>query len=253
MGECIKCDGSCKNCNGDKNTSCTECVSPYKLIEAEQICVIVEGCPVGYFEDVDLQCKPCHEYCISCVNTPTQCPKCKSKYFKQYKGLGCVDSCPRGLYGNYITQACSANPIVTSLYPEDGSTFTYGEFIDLFAIFDVQNLESRETYSYGWIIQKLNSNVDLAKDAAKPYFGTEITRVHLDNNIIEPNNYYNITFYVSGLNTYYNGMLGSMFNVIYIGIPPKNGKCFISPLQGIATVTTFKISTSGWVDVDGIA
>jgi hypothetical protein len=93
----------------------------------------------------------------------------------------------------------------------------------------------------------------LAKDAAKPYFGTDITRVHLDNNIIEPNNYYNITFFVKGLNAFYNGMLGSMFNVIYIGIPPKNGKCFISPGQGIATVTLFKISTSGWVDIDGIA
>ena len=35
MAECIKCDDSCKNCNGATNTSCTECVSPYKLIEAE--------------------------------------------------------------------------------------------------------------------------------------------------------------------------------------------------------------------------
>ena len=35
MAECIKCDGGCKNCNGVTNTSCTECISPYKLIEAE--------------------------------------------------------------------------------------------------------------------------------------------------------------------------------------------------------------------------
>ncbi len=115
------------------------------------------------------------------------------------------------------------------MYPEDGKIFSYGEFIDLFATFKVLNEEARETYEYGWSIQKLNSNVDLAMDAAKRYFGTDITRVHLDNNIIEPNNYYNITFFVKGLNTYYYGMLGSMYNVIYIGIPPKNGKCFISP------------------------
>jgi len=237
MAECIKCHDSCKNCNGLTNTSCTDCVSPYKLIEAEQKCIVVEGCPIGYFEDVDLQCKPCHEYCITCINTPTQCPKCKAKYFKQYRGLGCVDSCPRGLYGNYMTQGCAANPIVTSMFPEDSTIFSYGEFIDLYATFEVLNQEPRETYDYGWIISKLNSNIDLAKDATKPYFGTDITRVHLDNNILEPNNYYNITFFVKGKNTFYNGMLGSMYNVIYIGIPPKNGKCSISPGQGIATVT----------------
>jgi hypothetical protein len=37
-------------------------------------------------------------------------------------------------------------------------------------------------------------------------------------------------------------MIGSMYNVIYIGIPPKNGKCFISPTQGFAGVTIFKIT-----------
>jgi len=136
-----------------------------------------------------------------------------------------------------MTQGCAANPIVTSMFPEDSTIFSYGEFIDLYATFEVLNQEPRETYDYGWIISKLNSNIDLAKDATKPYFGTDITRVHLDNNILEPNNYYNITFFVKGKNTFYNGMLGSMYNVIYIGIPPKNGKCSISPGQGIATVT----------------
>ena len=77
--------------------------------------------------------------------------------------------------------------------------------------------------------------------------------MHLDNNIIEPNNYYNITFYVKGYERYYNGMIGSMFNVIYIGIPPKGGKCSIKPAQGIAAVTQFQISTQSWQDVDGIA
>jgi hypothetical protein len=35
MQDCIDCHPSCKNCNGVKNTSCTDCNSPYKLIEAE--------------------------------------------------------------------------------------------------------------------------------------------------------------------------------------------------------------------------
>ena len=99
--------------------------------------------------------------------------------------------------------------------------FSYGTFIDLLATFEVLNNEPRHTYSYAWIITKLTDDVNIAGDAAKPYYGTDITRVHLDNNIIQPNNYYNITFYVKGSNSYYNGMLGSMFNVIYIGIPPR--------------------------------
>ena len=87
---------------------------------------------------------------------------------------------------------------MTSLYPDDGTMFAYGTFIDLYATFEVLNQEPSNSYSYGWIISKLNSNVNLAGDAAKPYYGTDITRVHLDNNIIEPNNYYNITFFVKG-------------------------------------------------------
>lgn len=77
--------------------------------------------------------------------------------------------------------------------------------------------------------------------------------MHLDNNIIEPNNYYNITFFVKGNDTFYNGMLGVMFNVIYIGIPPKGGVCFASPPQGIASITEFTFSTGNWIDPDGIA
>jgi len=78
-------------------------------------------------------------------------------------------------------------------------------------------------------------------------------KVHLDNNIIQPNNYYNITFYVKGDASVYNGMLGSLFNVIYIGIPPKGGACMTNPPQGIAVVTEFTFATGNWKDPDGIS
>jgi hypothetical protein len=38
------------------------------------------------------------------------------------------------------------------MYPEDGKIFSYGEFIDLYATFEVLNQEARETYEYGWSI-----------------------------------------------------------------------------------------------------
>lgn len=48
-------------------------------------------------------------------------------------------------------------------------------------------------------------------------------------------------------------MMGYMFNVIYIGIPPKGGLCQVSPMQGIASVTRFTFTSSHWLDPDGIA
>ena len=44
-----------------------------------------------------------------------------------------------------------------------------------------------------------------------------------------------------------------MFNVIYIGIPPKGGVCSVVPSQGIATVTEFIFTTGRWKDPDGIS
>ena len=71
--------------------------------------------------------------------------------------------------------------------------------------------------------------------------------------MITPNNYYNITFYVSGGSDYYYGMMGSLYNVIYIGNPPSNGLCSISPLEGYALDTKFTLTQSGWRDPDGIS
>jgi len=94
--------------------------------------------------------------------------------------------------------------------------------------------------------------VDLAPDAAKLYANTDILRVHLDSNIITPNKYYNITFYVQGNKTLYNGMLGYQFNFIYIGIPPKGGLCSVTPSMGVANATVFTFTSSSWIDPDGI-
>lgn len=227
---CTSCHPDCQNCNGETSTSCTSCTPPFKLLETEQKCIISLSCPSGYWMDKNQDCWPCHPYCSDCyASDQFSCTACNRGFFKAYKRAGCVDSCPRGLYGNYLTQSCSANPIVHSIYPEDGLVIAYGTFIDLYATFSVLNEEPRETYWYNWIISKLNSNVDIAKDATKSYAGEDILRVHLDNNIIEPNNYYNITFYIKGNNTVYNGMTGSMYNMIYIGIAPKGGSCVIAP------------------------
>jgi hypothetical protein len=89
--------------------------------------------------------------------------------------------------------------MVLTLKPDDGLVIEYGDFLELSATFLLKNKEPTYAYSYGWIIKNLfESDVDLAYDAVKPYFNTPLTRAHLDYNIIAPNSYYNITFYVKG-------------------------------------------------------
>lgn len=169
---CMKCHPDCQNCNGATNTSCTSCSPPFKLLVTEQKCIISLSCPKGYWMDKNQDCWPCHPYCADCYQSDQfSCTACNKGFFKAYKRAGCVDSCPRGLYGNYLTQSCSANPIVKSIYPDDGLVIPYGTFIDLYATFSVLNDEPRNTYWYNWTISKLNSNMDIASDAAKPYAG----------------------------------------------------------------------------------
>jgi hypothetical protein len=143
--------------------------------------------------------------------------------------------------------------VITSLYPNDNSVFKYGSFIDLTATYELKNGEPSYSYSIGWEISILSSGVNLAGDAAKPYSDGDLRRVHIDNNIIQSNKYYNITFFVRGNPLYYSGMLGSTFIVIYIGIAPKNGKCDIFPPVGVAGATEYWARTYDWEDNEGIS
>jgi hypothetical protein len=58
------------------------------------------------------------------------------------------------------------------------------------------NNEPNYTYTFGWKVLKDKSNLDITNDIIKPYYKTNALKVHLDNNIIEPNTYYNFKFYI---------------------------------------------------------
>ena len=62
------------------------------------------------------------------------------------------------------------------------------------------NSEPRNTYSYGWKIIRLDGSIDISEDVVKPYFETDILRVHFENYD------YNVTFFVKGLDQFYKGM-----------------------------------------------
>ncbi|KRX07463.1 Insulin-like growth factor binding protein, N-terminal [Pseudocohnilembus persalinus] len=53
--QCDACDISCKNCNGSSDTDCTECSSPYFLVESQNKCYLT--CPSGYQTNSSQKCE----------------------------------------------------------------------------------------------------------------------------------------------------------------------------------------------------
>ncbi|CDW89849.1 neurohypophysial n-terminal domain containing protein [Stylonychia lemnae] len=249
--QCYSCDPLCKNCIGPLNTQCSECYPPFKLLQEEMTCQIIESCPQGYYMDPENGlCFKCQQFCDICTNSPTNCSICKKGTFHEYLGTGCVDNCPNDMYGNYQTQLCYQNPTVDWITPLSDTQFLFGEFIEVRGNFTLLNNEPRSTYTYGWKVLRVDGDVDISFDAVKPYFETDIRIMHLDNNILQPYNYYRITLYVKGDTTKYKNLYSYLTIQIYLGSAPKNGKCIVSPIQGIATVTNFNITQKGWEDTE---
>ncbi|CDW84379.1 neurohypophysial n-terminal domain containing protein [Stylonychia lemnae] len=249
--QCLKCNPLCLNCIGPTSNDCIQCQSPLKLLEELYTCAIISKCPEGYYQDYKSgQCLPCNPYCKHCEIGPNNCQACKVGFFQQYLGKSCVDQCPDGMYGNYEKQQCYFYPIIKYVNPVDGSAFQYGSFIELTSDFLMLNKEPNNTYYYGWRVIRETGSLDITNDAIKTYYQTNLTKVHIDNNIIKANNIYQVIFYVKGNDTYYKDMYIEVNNGLYIGTPPRNGKCVITPLIGIATVTKFQMKQSSWVDFE---
>jgi len=43
--QCSPCNSACGNCNGPTDQDCTSCISPYKLLETQEQCIITASCP----------------------------------------------------------------------------------------------------------------------------------------------------------------------------------------------------------------
>lgn len=115
------------------------------------------------------------------------------------------------------------------------------------------NKESNNTYTYSWKVVREDGDVDVSLDIVRTYATIpDKLKVHLDNKVVEENNYYNISLIVSGLDKYYKGLLTSESIRIYIGLPPKNGVCLSNPSIGKANLDTFTLSQPGWTDPTGI-
>ena len=65
--------------------------------------------------------------------------------------------------------------------------------------------------------------LDVTKDIIKTYHETSILKVHLDNNVLESNNYYIVKFYVKGNDRYYKSYYKDRTHRFYFGLPPNPG------------------------------
>ncbi|CAM4558064.1 unnamed protein product [Lepidochelys olivacea] len=144
-GTCIKCNGSCKTCEGNA-TKCQSCESPLLLEQWEcksscsekhfatngickhcpemcqecnhesacKVCMdqfflhngkCLPDCPSGFYAD-SRSCSPCHEDCRECDGPDSDdCNECASRSFVLHNGE-CFGECPEGTYYETETEDC---------------------------------------------------------------------------------------------------------------------------------------------------
>ncbi|CDW75719.1 neurohypophysial n-terminal domain containing protein [Stylonychia lemnae] len=250
---CNPCHSNCLNCIGPNINQCIQCELPLKLIQDSRTCEIIQSCPNGLFMDkVTGLCRRCDDFCQSCKDDPSNCDVCKLMAFRQYNGPSCVNKCPSGMYGNHEKQKCFQNPRINYITPETDSLFSIEDFIDIKSSYTMLNSEPNNTFNIGWIITRQKGSLDITYDVIKTYYQTDLTRVHLDSNVLQANNYYTLTFFVKGNDTFYKDLYVTLSHEIYVGIQPRSGKCAVTPLIGIAQVTKFQIKQQNWIDNEPI-
>lgn len=143
--------------------------------------------------------------------------------------------------------------MITYLTPMDGAIFPYGDFVDLTGNYILKNSEPNSTYTFGWKVYRTIDTLDLSLDAFKTYYGGELFKVHLDKNVILPNYFYTITFYVQGHANTYKDFYVEKTHSIYIGTPPKPGLCTPSKTTGYPVIQTFAFYSTNWLDANEIS
>lgn len=114
------------------------------------------------------------------------------------------------MYGVYKTQQCLFSPIVTSITPASESNIAFGTYIDLLATYKLQNSENETTFTFGWTVIRLSDGLDISDDAIKTYASSDLTKVHVDNNIVQANYDYSITFWLKGNSSLYNNFYSDL-------------------------------------------
>ena len=132
--------------------------------------------------------------------------------------------------------------------PANNSIIAYDTHIDLTANYKMIYNEKSTTFTLGWKVIREKGKIDITEDVIKSYYNTSLLKVHLDRNVLEPNNYYKIIFFVKGNDTFYRGMYQERVHRVLLGLPPKPGRCISNLAFGFADLTNFVFSAPDWTD-----
>ena len=102
------------------------------------------------------------------------------------------------------------------------------DFIEVLADFSLSNGEDAADFTYGWTMFRSSDSLDITIDGLRHFYETDIRKMHVDNNVLEINNYYDLTFTITALNTDVKFFYASKTIQIYIGVAPENGDCLTS-------------------------
>ena len=112
----ITCFKGCKICLGKNDATkisqnCSLCNSGYIFFEniTNLGCCFPDTTEIdGYYIDYnESKYKKCHDFCLKCKNSSTNCSECKKGYF--YYNFQCLSQCPNGTHINEDGNLCICN------------------------------------------------------------------------------------------------------------------------------------------------
>lgn len=104
-GECHRCHGLCRGCEGPLATECLNCVGNMTFLPGNQSCTCTEGyfIPGNIKEERGGYCEKCFSSCLLCNNPEeNQCFKCKQSYY--LKEGRCINDCGIGFYKEGLSE-----------------------------------------------------------------------------------------------------------------------------------------------------
>ncbi|KAL4474827.1 hypothetical protein ABPG74_001523 [Tetrahymena malaccensis] len=122
LNKCLKCDPSCKTCNGVSSSECLTCFSGYFIIGNNRSCV---KCPTGDYDSIirGKQSQNCEQYEIVCQQSirsgnyilQQKCSKCRQDYILQVEPNQCIQGCNEigeNLTFNADTKQCECQSLM---------------------------------------------------------------------------------------------------------------------------------------------
>ncbi|EAR86624.2 transmembrane protein, putative (macronuclear) [Tetrahymena thermophila SB210] len=116
INKCLKCDSSCKTCNGTSSSECLTCFTGYFIIGSNKSCV---QCPTEDQNNIirGRYSQNCEQYEIVCQQSIRsgnyvllqKCNKCKQDYILQEDPNACISGCNdigENLVFNTVTKQC---------------------------------------------------------------------------------------------------------------------------------------------------